>query len=72
VSVSPPSQATILVVDDVPANIGALGETLEGAGYRVLAARRAKRAQVRVKAPPDLVLLDVHMPVWMDWRRADV
>ncbi len=60
---SAPPQATILIVDDVPANIGAMGETLEGAGYRVLAALSGEAAlKSAAKAPPDLILLDVRMP----------
>jgi DNA-binding NtrC family response regulator len=56
-------QATILVVDDVPANIGALAGALEGAGYRVLAAVSGEAAlKSAAKAPPDLILLDVRMP----------
>jgi DNA-binding NtrC family response regulator len=63
VNLPPAPKATILVVDDVPANIGALGEALEGAGYRVLAARSGEAAlKSALKAPPDLILLDVHMP----------
>lgn len=54
---------TILIVDDVPANIGVLYETLTQFEYKVLVARDGKSAieQARL-AQPDLILLDVMMP----------
>jgi formate hydrogenlyase transcriptional activator len=56
-------QETILVVDDTPANIGLLLDTLDSVGFRVLVARDGPSAlrQAR-KARPDLLLLDVMMP----------
>mgnify|MGYP001320436352 CR=1 FL=1 len=55
--------ATILIVDDVAANIGVLSGALESAGYRVLAALSGTAAlKSAAKAPPDLILLDVLMP----------
>jgi DNA-binding response OmpR family regulator len=56
-------QASILVVDDTPANIGFLLETLSQAGYRVRVAPDGESALEQVEySPPDLVLLDVMMP----------
>jgi formate hydrogenlyase transcriptional activator len=56
-------QASILVVDDTPANIGFLLETLSQAGYRVRVAPDGESALEQVQySPPDLVLLDVMMP----------
>ncbi len=56
-------QPSILVVDDTPANIGFLLETLSQAGYRVRVAPDGESALEQVQyAEPDLVLLDVMMP----------
>lgn len=59
--VCPP--ATILIVDDVAANIGVLSGALESAGHRVLAALSGAAAlNSAAKARPELILLDVLMP----------
>jgi DNA-binding NtrC family response regulator len=56
-------QRSILVVDDTPANIGFLLETLSQAGYRVRVAPDGESALEQAQyAVPDLVLLDVMMP----------
>jgi len=56
-------QRSILVVDDTPANIGFLLETLSQAGYRVRVAPDGDSALEQAQyAAPDLVLLDVMMP----------
>src|SRR6185436_17484880 len=55
--------ASILVVDDTPANIGFLLETLTKAGYRVRVATDGESALEQAQySPPCLVLLDVMMP----------
>jgi len=62
-SISTSSQATILLVDDVAANLGALSTTLEKSGYRVLTALSGAAAlKTAAKARPDLILLDLLMP----------
>ncbi|MDM5181435.1 response regulator [Massilia sp. DJPM01] len=54
---------TILIVDDVPANIGVLVEFLEEKQFRVLVARDGEEGLERCRlVQPDLVLLDVMMP----------
>jgi len=59
----PLPQRSILVVDDTPANIGFLLETLSQAGYRVRVAPDGESALEQAQyAAPDLVLLDVMMP----------
>lgn len=59
----PPAAATILVVDDTPANIGVLLEALENANYEVLVAESGQSALAQLEhVAPDLVLLDVMMP----------
>lgn len=53
----------IMVVDDTPANLEVVCETLSDAGYEVITAIDGSRALKRVQTyPPDLILLDVQMP----------
>ena len=53
----------ILLVDDNPTNLQVLYQTLDGHGYRLLAARSGKDAlAIAERAAPDLILLDVMMP----------
>ncbi len=56
-------KATILVVDDDPGNLGAIGRLLHRS-YEVRVAPSGKRALelVATGVPPDLILLDVMMP----------
>ena len=54
---------TILIVDDVPANLGVLLDFLDTAGYQVLVAESGKGALSQLEyAQPDIILLDVAMP----------
>jgi DNA-binding response OmpR family regulator len=54
----------ILIVDDEPFNVDYLEQELEDLGYRIANARKGKEALERVAAePPDLILLDVMMPI---------
>jgi phosphoserine phosphatase RsbU/P len=56
--------ATILVVDDSPVNLQVLVRTLDGTGHRILAATSGKSAlEIALRTHPDLILLDVMMPV---------
>jgi DNA-binding NtrC family response regulator len=53
----------ILLVDDNPTNLHVLYQTLDGRGYRLLAARGGKDAlSIAQRVAPDLILLDVMMP----------
>jgi DNA-binding NtrC family response regulator len=53
----------ILLVDDNPTNLQILYQTLEGHGYRLLAARSGKDAlSIAERVMPDVILLDVMMP----------
>lgn len=53
----------ILVVDDEPAMVGALGALLGQAGHRIVAAYDGEEALRRFRSEsPDLVLLDLAMP----------
>lgn len=54
---------TVLVVDDTPANLGVVLESLGSAGLRVLMAESGARAlELLARQAVDLVLLDVIMP----------
>ncbi|HAV64780.1 MAG TPA: DNA-binding response regulator [Verrucomicrobiales bacterium] len=62
-SPAPSQQATVLVVDDIPANRNVLRQTLESDNYEVLLASDGATAlHVAAKAAPDVILLDVMMP----------
>jgi len=55
--------ATILIVDDTPANLSVLVDTLSEAGYKLMVAEDGEDALAQTaRTSPDLVLLDVMMP----------
>jgi two-component system cell cycle response regulator len=57
------SQGTILVVDNVPANLELAQSIFEPSGFRVMLAENMSAAMAMAKqARPDLVLSDVNMP----------
>lgn len=57
------SSATIMIVDDMPANLYLLGEILRGEGYAVVEFERGMAAlQAATQDPPDLIFLDIVMP----------
>lgn len=59
--VGPP--ASILVVDDTPANLQVLAGMLKERGYKVRPVPNGKLAlQAADRDPPDLILLDINMP----------
>lgn len=61
-------RATVLVVDDDPDTVDTMREILEEEGHTVLCARNGREGlQVALQTIPDLVLLDLDMPV-MDGR----
>jgi sigma-B regulation protein RsbU (phosphoserine phosphatase) len=54
---------SILLVDDNPANLQILFQTLEGVGCKLLIAKNGQGAlSIAGKALPDLILLDIMMP----------
>ncbi len=54
---------TILLVDDIPANLSVLAECLSEAGYALLVAEDGEDAlALTARNAPDLILLDVMMP----------
>ncbi|MES2356697.1 MAG: response regulator [Pseudomonadota bacterium] len=54
---------TVLIVDDVPINLGVVVEYLEAHGLEVLIAQNGEECLTRVQfVKPDIILLDVMMP----------
>ncbi|ABC23726.1 response regulator [Rhodospirillum rubrum] len=65
----PDRDALILVVEDEPDIADILRAYLERAGMRVVSARDGRRAlDLHASLNPDLLLLDVQMPVMDGWR----
>ncbi len=61
----------ILVVDDDPDILEALSEILEAEGFEIRRARNGKEALERLEPdPPQLILLDLMMPVMDGWEFA--
>ncbi|MFZ4539597.1 response regulator [Propionivibrio sp.] len=59
-----PTRGKILAVDDTPASLRLLTETLQAEGYEVRAAISGELALLSAAGnPPELILLDVRMPV---------
>lgn len=57
------SREVVLVVDDSPATLGLLSETLERAGFTVLVAQSGEDALILMeRISPDIVLMDAVMP----------
>ena len=58
-----PYKGTVLIVDDTPANLALLSDTLSEAQYRVLVATDGLSAIEQISySKPDIILLDVVMP----------
>lgn len=56
--------ADILIVDDNPENLKVLGDFFSDQGFNVRIARDGRQALANAAAaPPDIILLDIHMPV---------
>jgi PAS domain S-box-containing protein len=59
----PQDGPTVLIVDDTPANLGVVVDSLEARGFRVVIAQDGEEGIERaVYVKPDLILLDVMMP----------
>ena len=55
--------STVLIVDDIPANLGVVVEHLEARGYRVVIAQEGEEGLQRaVFVQPEMILLDVMLP----------
>jgi DNA-binding response OmpR family regulator len=62
-------RSKILIVDDEPLNVDYLQQELEALGYETITAANGQEALAKVAAdPPDLILLDVMMPVMDGFR----
>ena len=61
---------TVMIIDDDVSIREAIGALLEDEGYKVLCAENGQRALdlLRDIPPPDLVLLDLMMPVMNGWE----
>ena len=58
------SQATVLIVDDEPFNLDVLQQELEELNYQLITAANGQEALSKIKShQPDLILLDLMMPV---------
>jgi two-component system sensor histidine kinase/response regulator len=56
-------QGIVLLVDDTPTNLGVLFDSLQGSGFKLLAAQDGESAIAQVgHLKPDVILLDVMMP----------
>lgn len=68
-----PASPTVLIVDDNEPFRRATGEALRQAGYRVSEADNGLAAfrQLRLTDPPQLILLDLLMPVMDGWQFRD-
>jgi two-component system sensor histidine kinase/response regulator len=57
-------KGTVLIVDDIPKNLQLLGKTLRDEGYKIVAVSKSEQVlESTKKYMPDLILLDVMMPV---------
>ena len=58
------TRKTLLIVDDEPKNVKLLRDLLQVAGYRTLEAVNGQQGVALAKAElPDLILMDIQMPV---------
>jgi CheY-like chemotaxis protein len=63
------SHKKILIIDDEPIVCEYLSETLKGAGYETLIAGGGYEGLQKARsAKPDLILLDVMMPILSGWQ----
>lgn len=65
------AQQRILVVDDERAIVELVGALLQDEGYRVVTELDSRRAfEMATQDPPDLILLDMRMPLMDGWEFA--
>jgi two-component system, cell cycle response regulator DivK len=61
--------ATILIVEDIPANLALASKLLAGAGHDVLSADHAAAAlDLANQRTPDLILMDLGLPDMDGWQ----
>jgi PAS domain S-box-containing protein len=58
-----PQNHTILIVDDEPANLAVVADYLAQSGYQIKVTQTGEAGlELAWRTPPDLILLDVHLP----------
>jgi two-component system alkaline phosphatase synthesis response regulator PhoP len=62
----------ILLVDDEPDILEIVGYNLSLEGYQIVTAVNGKDAIVKAKRTSDLIIMDVMMPKWMEWKLAKI
>ena len=67
---SSPSRGTVMVIEDDPDCLEAMADALQFDGYEVIVSTNGLEALGHLKAhrPPDLILLDLMMPVMDGWE----
>ncbi|MBL0224708.1 MAG: PAS domain S-box protein [Geobacteraceae bacterium] len=66
------SSATVLLIDDEPLTMAAMGNSLLGRGYRVLQASNGMNGlEMSLHAAPDLIVLDLLLPGMNGFELAD-
>jgi two-component system, OmpR family, KDP operon response regulator KdpE len=66
------SIGTVLVVDDDPVHVGLLCGQLQAVGYRTLSATNGEEGlQAASRSNPDVVVMDVMMPVMDGWQMCE-
>jgi two-component system, chemotaxis family, chemotaxis protein CheY len=66
-----PREPTLLVVDDDPAVLSTVSDILSDEGYQVVTASNGAEAlETLDRTFPDLILLDMRMPVMDGWKFA--
>lgn len=69
----PASPPLLLVVDDEPDLLDLMSEALSSQGYRVATAKHGQEALQRIRdEEPQLILLDMRMPVMDGWTFARI
>jgi CheY-like chemotaxis protein len=67
----PPPEPTLLVVDDDPAILSTVSDILSDEGYHVVTATNGAEAlEALERVAPQLILLDMRMPVMDGWEFA--
>ncbi len=67
------SRKRVFVVDDDPALVEAVRDVLSPAGFEVDGATDSGQALTTIlREPPDVLILDVNMPVMTGWELCDI
>lgn len=66
---APGHSDTVLVIDDGPASLGVITDTLEGADISAWWRPGEAGLAILDRILPDLIVVDAIMPEWMDSRQ---